>query len=74
MKLDSHAVTAIVSVLIGITGVAIIAVLVSGQSNTASVFGAGGGAIQQMICTALSPITGTNCKSLTPVVNSTIHF
>lgn len=73
---QEKAVTAIVSVFIGLIAVAIVAVLVSQQAKTGSVIGAGGGAISQALCTALSPVTGTgNCpRSLIPDVNSTITF
>jgi len=71
---NEQLITAIVSVLLAIVGVAILSVLVSGQSRTGSVLQAGGSGIAQMICTALSPITGGNCGSLIPSVNSTITF
>jgi hypothetical protein len=77
---NENAVTAIVSILLGVVGLAIIAVLVSNHSNTGSVLGAGGSAIGCMICKAISPVTGNSCSgcgsqsSLTPVVTSTITF
>ena len=73
--MNEHTITAIVSVLLAVTGLAIIAVLVSKQANTTGVFTSGGGAIQQMICTALSPVTGNkNCRAGIPSVSSTINF
>lgn len=67
-------ITAIVEVLLAITGLAILAALVSKQSQTGAVFGAGGNAISQAICTALSPVTGQNCKGFIESVNSTIVY
>jgi len=71
---NEQLITAIVSVLLAIVGVAILSLLVSGQSRTGSVLTAGGSGIAQMICTALSPVTGGNCGSLIPSVSSTITF
>ena len=51
-------VTSVVTVLTAIIGVAIIAVLVSRNANTAGVIQAGGGAFSQSLATALSPVTG----------------
>ena len=68
--MDEKTITAIVSVLLGIIGVAVLAVLVSKQSNTPNVFTAFGNSISQMICVATSPITGQQCKSLTEQVTS----
>lgn len=50
--------TSMVTVATAIIGVAILAVLVSKQSNTAGVIGAGGSALAQDLGAALSPITG----------------
>ena len=73
--MNDKTITALVSVAIAIIGVAVIALLVSKSSNTSAVFGAGGNAFSQMLCKALSPITGGSCGgSLTPNVNSTIVF
>jgi len=72
--MSDHTITAIVSVLIAITGVAILAALVSRQSQTGAVFGAGGTAFSKAICTALSPVTGQSCGGLTEDVSSTIIF
>lgn len=74
--MDDKATTAIVSVLIAIIGVAVIATLVSQGSNTANVLTTGGSAFSQVLCKALSPVTGNSCggTSLTPSVNSTITF
>ena len=51
-------VTALVTVLTAIIGVAIIAVLVSRNANTAGVLTAGGSAFSGALGTALSPVTG----------------
>jgi len=53
-------VTSVVTVLLAIVGVAIIAVLVSKNANTAGVIGAGGTAFSGALGTALSPVTGQN--------------
>ena len=51
-------ITPMVTVLMGIIGVAIIATLVSNRSNTANVINAGGNAFSGGLGVALSPITG----------------
>lgn len=66
-------ITAAVTILLGIIGVAVIALLVSNQANTGAVIGAGSGGFRDALCTALSPIGGCS-RSLTPNVNSTITF
>ena len=72
---DNKLITSIVSVLLAVIGLAIVAVLVSRNAQTGSVLGAGGGAFAQIICKALSPITGNSCGgSGIPSVNSTITF
>lgn len=48
----------IVAVMTAIVGVAILAVLVSRNSNTAGVIQSAGGAFAQMLSTAVSPVTG----------------
>ena len=50
--------TSMVTVATAIIGVAILAVLVSKQANTAGVIQAGGAAFAQDLGAALSPITG----------------
>ena len=69
-------ITSFVSIANAIIGVAVIAVLVSKGANTGNVFGAIGTSISNMLCTALSPVTGNSCGGggLTPSVNSTISF
>jgi hypothetical protein len=57
----------VVTILAGVIGVAIIAVLVSQKSNTAGVFAAAGGAFSNVLSTAVSPVTGA---AATPNVNA----
>jgi hypothetical protein len=58
-------ITSIVTVLTAIVGVAIIAVLVSKNSNTTGVLQAGGSAFSSALGTALSPISGSGFGSFT---------
>lgn len=51
-------VTAVVTIAMGIIGVAIIATLVSKNANTAGVISAGGSAFTSGLATALTPVTG----------------
>lgn len=51
-------ITAVVTVLMAIVGVAIIAVLVSKNANTTGVIQAGSSGFSQSLATALSPVTG----------------
>ena len=53
-------VTATVTVLTAIIGVAVIAVILSRGSNTTGVLGAGGSSFAQSLGSALSPITGAS--------------
>jgi PRD1 phage membrane DNA delivery len=55
--------SAIVSILLAIIGVAIIAVLVSKQAQTAQVLSAGGQAFSGVLGAALSPVTGSGIGS-----------
>ena len=48
----------IVTIIVGITGLAILAVIVSNRSNTAGVLGAFFGGYSQAISAAVSPVTG----------------
>jgi len=56
--MSDQLITSIVTVLTAIIGVAIIAILVSRQSQTGAVIQAGGGAFSNVLGTALSPVTG----------------
>jgi hypothetical protein len=51
-------ITAVVTVLMAIVGVAIIAVLVSKNANTTGVISAGAAGFSQSLGTALSPVVG----------------
>lgn len=50
----------LVTILVGLTGVAILAVLVSKRSNTSGVIGAIFGGYAKAVGAAVSPITGGN--------------
>lgn len=63
--------TAIVTILIAIIGVAVLAVLLSKQSQTVGVVGASASGFRQMLCAALGPVGG--CAGI-PSVDSTITF
>jgi hypothetical protein len=56
-------ITSVVTVATAIVGVAIIAVLVSKNANTAGVLTAGGSAFSQALGTAISPVTGSSLGS-----------
>lgn len=73
--MNEHAVSSVVGIALAVTGLAIIAIIVSKGANTSAVTTAGGGAIKQLICVATSPVTGASCpKSLLDNVTSTISF
>lgn len=57
-------VTSIVSILTAIIGVAIIAVLVSNKSQTATVLSSGGSVFSQILGTAISGGTATGLSGL----------
>lgn len=57
----------VVTVLVGIIGIAMVAVLVSNKSNTSGVFAAAGGAFSNAVSAAVSPVTG---NSAAPNVNA----
>lgn len=48
----------VTAILVAVIGLATVAALVSRNSQTASVIGAGGKAFSQILGTALSPVTG----------------
>lgn len=56
--MDQQLVTSVVTVATAIVGLAIIAVLVSKNANTAGVVQAGGSAFTSSIAAAVSPVTG----------------
>jgi uncharacterized membrane protein YbjE (DUF340 family) len=58
--MSDQLITAIVTVLTAIIGVAIIAVLISKQAATTSVINAGASGFSSILKTALSPVTGSS--------------
>jgi hypothetical protein len=77
--MSDQLITAIVTVLTAIIGVAIVAVLVSNSAKTTGVIGAGASGFSQMLGTALSPVTGGSgigslLNGLTNATNSTISY
>lgn len=56
--MGDKAITAFVAVVTAIIGVAIIAVLVSKNSNTSGVLTSGGNAFSSILKTAVSPVSG----------------
>ena len=62
--MGNEIISGIVTVLVAITGVAIIATLVSKNAQTPQVLQAGGSAFSQSLGTALSPVTGSTGSSL----------
>jgi hypothetical protein len=61
--------SAAVTIALGIVGVAVVAVLVSGSSNTSGFFQAIGSGFGRMLCTALSPI-GVKCPQIESVTSN----
>jgi hypothetical protein len=57
----------IVTIVAGIIGIALVAVLVSNKANTSGVFAAAGGAFSNAISAAVSTVTG---NSAVPNVNA----
>lgn len=57
----------VVTIVAGIIGIALVAVLVSQKANTAGVFAAAGGAFSNALSAAVSPVTG---NSASPNVNA----
>lgn len=56
--MGDHLITSVITVITAIIGVAIIAVLVSRNSNTSGVITAGGSALSGILGSALSPVNG----------------
>lgn len=54
----------VVAILMAIIGIAILSVLVSKNSNTVSVLGAGSNAFSNALSTAMSPITGSSLNTM----------
>ena len=76
--MSDHIIAAITGIAIAVIGVAIIAILVSRQSETSNVLGAGGSTFADMLACAMSPVTGKACKQTArnPIeqVTSTLTF
>lgn len=66
-----HWITATVSILLAIVGLAVIVLLLSPAAKTANVVETGGQSFAGMIRCALSPLTGADCGT---AVSSTITF
>lgn len=62
--MSDQLITATVTVLTAIVGVAIIAVLVSQKANTSGVIQAGGSAFTSALSAAVSPVTGSSSTGL----------
>jgi hypothetical protein len=62
--MGDKAITSVVVIITAIIGVAIVAVLVSRQADTANVLTAGGKAFSSILQTAVSPVTGGGSGSL----------
>jgi hypothetical protein len=56
--MGDKAITSVVVVLTAIVGVAIVAVVVSKQADTANVLGAGGKAFSSILSAAVAPVSG----------------
>lgn len=50
----------VVSVIAGVIGLALVAVVVSKSANTSSVISSGGSALSSIISAAVSPVTGSS--------------
>lgn len=70
--MEKDTITAIVTVLLAIVGVAILAELVSSKANTGKLLTTGGGVFSKMLCVALSPVY--DCSGVQTDVQSTIHY
>lgn len=72
--MSEKTITSVVAIALAILGVAIVALLVSNNSNTGSVLGAGGKSFGGALACALSPITGGSCGGGGTQVTSTVNF
>lgn len=76
--MSDHLISGVMAVLTAIIGVAIIAIILSKQSDTSNVVNSGANSFASMLGCALSPITGKPCastgRSLIEDVTSTIKF
>jgi hypothetical protein len=62
--MEDKGITAIVGILTGVIGISILAVLVSKQSNTASVLQAGAQGFSSILNAATSPVSGGGLNAL----------
>lgn len=73
--MTDSAVSSGTAILLAIVGVAVLAIVLSGNSNTTSVISSVGNAFTNAIKCALAPVTGGSCpsssNSLIPIVTST---
>lgn len=67
-------ITSVVGVLVAIVGVAIVAVLVSKNANTAGVLSAGGGAFSSILKAAVSPVSGGGFLTSTGIPSMSTSF
>lgn len=63
-----HGTEQVVTIAVAIVGVAILAVLVSKNSNTAAVITAAGSAFSNSLAVAVSPITGRSAGSYSSTI------
>jgi uncharacterized membrane-anchored protein YitT (DUF2179 family) len=68
--MSEQLITSIVTVVTAIIGVAILAVLVSNQSQTGTVIKAGASGFAQDLAAALSPVTGGSGYSINSILPS----
>lgn len=59
----NNAISAILAIVGGVIGLAIVSVLVSKNAQTPQVLGAGGSALANVITAAVSPVTGTGAAT-----------
>ena len=59
-------ISGVVTVATAIVGIAVLAVLVSGRSQTSNVIKSAGGAFSQAVSAAVSPVTGSSGASMSP--------
>ncbi len=61
--MNDSLITSVTTVILAIVGVAFIAVILSKNSQTASIFGAGGAAFSNALGAALTPVTQNSGQS-----------
>ena len=72
--MDKDTITSIVTVLLALIGVAILAEIISNKAQTGTVLTTAGGALTNMLCTALSPLGLTCGDTTTTDVHSVVRF